>query len=148
MHDTNGANGVSGANGANAVNGTNGVNRANGSCCASTERSSHPLDPLTTSEIEAAVDVIRKEHGNLFFNTVTVQEPRKADMLAWLGDPAKAAKPTRVADVIALAKGGKLFEGLVNLDHGKQITWNAVDGEQPVVGPSPRRARQAVLKRH
>ena len=127
MHDAK-ANGVNGDHGANGVNGTNGVKASvNGAS------SHHPLDPLTGSEIESAVDLVRKEHGNLFFNAVTIQEPRKADMLAWLEDPEHKARPARVADVVCLNKGGKVLEGLVDLDVQKVTRWDSIDDEQPLV---------------
>ena len=117
--------------GVNGVNGTNGVNGAKSATNGTAAH--HPLDPLTASEIETAVDLVRKEHGNLFFNTVTIQEPRKKDMLAWIADPAHAPRPPRIADVVVLEKGGKTYEGLVDLDKNVIADWSTIEGEQPLV---------------
>ena len=113
----------------NGINGVNGVQAsANGS-----KHGHHPLDPLTKPEIEVAVELVRKDHGNIFFNTVTLQEPRKAAMLTWLADPDHATRPPRIADVVVLGKGGKVFEGLVDLDREAITEWKAVEEEQPLV---------------
>ena len=93
----------------------------------------HPFDPLTASEIEAAVAIIRKEHTSLFYNAVTLHEPRKAAMLAWLADPEHTHKPHRIADVVAIGKGSKVFDGLVDLHEQKILQWESMDGVQPLV---------------
>lgn len=93
----------------------------------------HPFDPLSESEIEATVAIIRKEHGSLFYNAISAWEPRKADMLKWLTDPDHTPRPHRVADVVAIAKGGKVYDGLVDLDEGKIVQWENVEGVQPLV---------------
>lgn len=95
----------------------------------------HPFDPLSEAEIDAAVTMIRKEHASLHFNAVTLWEPRKAEMLRWLTDPDHAPRPARVADVVALARGSKVYEGLVDLDEEKIIKWELVEGVQPLVRP-------------
>ena len=93
----------------------------------------HPFDPLTAAEIEKAVALISNEHGKLAFNAVTVHEPRKKEMLAWLADPDHTPQPPRVADVVAIRKGGTVHDGLVDLDEGKIMEWASDDGVQPLV---------------
>ena len=93
----------------------------------------YPFDPLSAAEIENAVSLIRKEHGALYYNAVTLWEPRKAEMLAWLADPGHAKRPHRVADVVAIEKGSKVFDGLVDLDEGKIVKWEHTEGVQPLV---------------
>lgn len=95
----------------------------------------HPFDPLSNAEIEKAVQVTRSEHGQLYYNAVTLWEPRKKQMLKWLADPESTPRPARVADVVAMAKGGKVYEGLVDLAEGKILKWDALDGVQPLVIP-------------
>lgn len=104
----------------------NGVTSSNGSSVK------HPLDPLSSAEIEAAVKIVAAEHGSLYYNTVALWEPRKADMLKWLDD-RKSPAPHRVADVIAYAKGGHVFEGLVDLDESKITMWTPLEGAHPLV---------------
>ena len=93
----------------------------------------HPFDPLTASEIEAAVAIVRKEHSSLYYNAVTLHEPRKAEMLAWLADPAHTNRPHRVADVVAIGKGSKVYDGKVDLDEQKILFWESEEGVQPLV---------------
>ena len=93
----------------------------------------YPFDPLSASEIEKAVQIIRKEHGSLYYNAVTLWEPKKKDMLAWLADPAHSQKPYRIADVVALGKGSLVFDGLVDLDEEKIIQWENTQGVQPLI---------------
>ncbi len=93
----------------------------------------HPFDPLSRTEIESAVAIIRKEHGSLFYNAVTLWEPRKADMLRWLADPDHTPRPSRVADVVAIAKEGKVYDGLVDLKEQKIVKWESIEGVQPLV---------------
>ena len=94
----------------------------------------HPFDPLSNAEIESAVQVLRKAHGKLAYNAVTLWEPRKKEMLKWIEDPTNTPRPARVADVVAIAPGGKVVEGLVDLKSGKILKWDTLEGVQPLVG--------------
>lgn len=93
----------------------------------------HPLDPLSTAEIDTAVSLIREAHGKVNFNAVTLYEPRKAEMMAWLADPQKAPRPARAADVVAIAPGGKVYDGIVNLNEKKVVQWKHTPGVQPLI---------------
>lgn len=93
----------------------------------------HPFDPLSGSEIESAVALIRQEHGSLHYNAITLWEPRKAEMLTWLADPNHTVRPHRVADVVAIGRGSKVYDGLVDLDEQKIVRWEFTEGVQPLV---------------
>lgn len=106
----------------------------------------HPFDPLSASEIEKAVSVIRKHpkccdpENQITFNAVTLWEPRKSEMLAWLADPRHGTRPRRVADVvlgIKNAERGKtrvIVDGLVDLDEERVVEWEeGGEGVQPLV---------------
>ncbi|KAK3682395.1 copper amine oxidase [Podospora appendiculata] len=94
----------------------------------------HPFDPLTASEIETSIAVVRKAHGtDVFFNVVTLHEPRKAEMTAWLAAPDSAPRPKRIADVVVIAVGGKVFDGLIALDEPTIISWEEAEGQQPII---------------
>ena len=97
----------------------------------------HPFDPLSAAEIEEAVALVNKEHGPLYYNAVTVWEPRKREMLAWLADPGHTNRPHRVADVVAIKRGGTVYDGLVDLDEGKILKWESTEGVQPLVRTLP-----------
>ena len=102
-----------------------------GSLAAKTEL--HPFDPLTAAEIQSAISIVKKAHGDVLFNVVSLHEPRKAEMTKWLQDSANLPKPRRVADVVVIAPGGKVYDGLVDLQDGKITKWELLDGLQPIV---------------
>lgn len=93
----------------------------------------HPFDPLTLDEIQSAISIVKKAHGELFFNVVSLHEPRKADMTKWLADPVNTPRPPRIADTVVIAPGGKVYDGLVDLAAGKITKWELLDGLQPIV---------------
>jgi len=93
----------------------------------------HPFDPLTADEIAAAVAIVRSEHSDLFFNAVTLWEPRKTEMMRWLTAPDSQTRPHRVADVVAIGRGSKVYDGLVDLTEGKLVKWELTDGVQPLI---------------
>ena len=93
----------------------------------------HPLDPLSTTEIDAAVSIVRAQHGNLNFNAVSLYEPRKADMMAWLEEPSTAPRPMRAADVVAIDASGKVYDGVVDLREKRIVSWKHTEGVQPLI---------------
>jgi primary-amine oxidase len=93
----------------------------------------HPFDPLSREEIAAAVAIVRQTHSDLFFNAITLLEPRKQAMLRYVAAPDTAPRPHRVADVVAIGRGSKVYDGTVDLDEGKILTWELTDGVQPLI---------------
>lgn len=93
----------------------------------------HPFDPLSETEIEQAVGIVREEHSNVFFNAVTLGEPRKAEMMKWIKNPEHTPRPHRIADVVCIGKGSKVFDGIVDLTEGKILSWEMTEGVQPLV---------------
>jgi len=53
--------------------------------------------------------------------------------MAWLADPEKAPRPHRAADVVAIAPGGKVYDGVVDLDEKKIVQWKHTEGVQPLI---------------
>lgn len=96
-------------------------------------RAPHPFDPLSEQEIESTVAIIRKEYSNVAFNAITLWEPPKAVMLQWVKDPEHTPRPHRVADVVCIGKGSKVFDGHVDLDDGEILKWSQTDDVQPLV---------------
>jgi primary-amine oxidase len=96
----------------------------------------HPFDPLSEAEIEHAVALVRKDHSDVFFNTVTLWEPRKVEMMEWIKSPGSVARPHRVADVVCIGRGSKVFDAVVDLTEGKIVSWKLTDGVQPLVSRS------------
>lgn len=103
-------------------------------------RAPHPLDPLIETEIEYAVAIIKREHSHIAFNAITLYEPPKAVMLKWVKDPEHTPRPNRVADVVCIGKGSKVFDGLVDLTDGKILKWEETPGVQPLVRTLSRNA--------
>ncbi|KAI0888344.1 copper amine oxidase [Annulohypoxylon maeteangense] len=93
----------------------------------------HPFDPLSLDEIQAAIGIVKKAHGDVFFNVVSLHEPRKAEMTKWLEDPANTPRPLRIADIVVIAPGGKVYDGLVDLSTGTITKWELLDGLQPII---------------
>jgi primary-amine oxidase len=93
----------------------------------------HPFDPLSNAEIETVAQIVRKEHGKVNYNAITLSEPRKKEMMKWLEDPAHTPRPARIADVVVIAPGGKVCEGLVDILQGKITKWTVLEGVQPLV---------------
>lgn len=92
----------------------------------------HPFDPLDGAEIETAISVVKKAHGDGLFKSVSLQEPPKADMQRWLADQS-SPRPARVADVIYVDHDGKAHDGLVDVGAGTLLKWEYVPGVQPIV---------------
>ncbi|KAI1338943.1 copper amine oxidase [Xylariaceae sp. FL0016] len=99
---------------------------------ATSDHLPHPFDPLSSAEIESAIGIIKKAHGDVFFNVVSLHEPRKAEMTKWLED-SSAPRPARIADTVVIASGGKVYDGLVDLADGKITKWELLDGLQPII---------------
>ena len=79
------------------------------------------------------VALLRKEHGSLHYNAVTLYEPRKAEMMAWVANPESAPRPVRKADVVVIAPGGKVYDGVVDLENNKIIEWQHTPDVQPLI---------------
>lgn len=93
----------------------------------------HPLDPLSVLEIETAVSVVRASYGSVFYNAISLFEPKKTEMLAWLADPEHSPRPKRIADIVAIGKGSKVFDGHVDLEEKRMIKWEETPGVQPLI---------------
>lgn len=93
----------------------------------------YPLDPLSEVEIEKAIAIIRKEHPDLHYNAVTLWEPRKLEMQAWLANPQVNPRPKRKADVVCIGPGSKVYDGIVDLEEERLVSFALTEGVQPLV---------------
>lgn len=100
---------------------------------ASGSAAPHPFDPLDADEIATAVSIVKKAHKDVLFKAVSLQEPRKAEMLKWLATPTEDLRPARIADVTVIAPGGKVYDGLVDVKKATIVDWQFLDGVQPIV---------------
>jgi primary-amine oxidase len=95
---------------------------------------SHPLDPLTPAEIEAAAQAVTTAAGlgpAARFVYISLYEPAKADVITFeAGGPA----PERQVKVVIRDRAERAsYEGIVSLDHAAVRSWRRVDGIQPPV---------------
>ncbi|BDA47955.1 Primary amine oxidase [Coccomyxa sp. Obi] len=96
----------------------------------------HPLDPLSAEEVVSAANICRayvaeKGLGAHRFNTITLSEPPKADLLAF----ERGGKyPTRMASVV-MTKPPKSnpIEMELNLEEGSVVSYKTVEGVQVAI---------------
>ena len=93
----------------------------------------HPFDPLSAEEIRQVVEIVQKSHNQVAFITVTLWEPRKQAMLEWLNAPSETTRPHRVADVVITGSGSKVYDAVVDLTECKILSWECMEGVQPMV---------------
>ncbi len=99
--------------------------------CATHGAASHPLDALDASEITATTAILRNA-GNADDKTliasITLQEPPKADVLAW----KKGAPVPRKAKAV-LRRNATTFASVVDLGKGEVLSYREIPGAQPFV---------------
>lgn len=100
---------------------------------ASTSALPHPFDPLCPLQIEKTTAIVRAAHGQLAYSAISLLEPRKKEMQAWLESPDTAPRPHRLVEVVAVAKCGTVFDGVVDLTEEKISVWNKLEGVQPIL---------------
>ena len=107
----------------------------------------YPFDPLNEVEIESAVALIRKRLEIVTFNAFTLWEPRKAEMMAWLKDPQNTPRPHRVANVVCIGKGSKVFDGIIDLTEGRVLSWSITNGVQPLITMEDLQIVEAIVRK-
>lgn len=99
-----------------------------------TEVVDHPLDPLSTEELENVASTLRTEglvDGRELYPLITLREPPKSVVLRWdKGDPVP-----RVAFAI-VKSGSRTFEATIDLVAKEVVSWTEVDGVQAGLLPS------------
>lgn len=96
-------------------------------------QSTHPLDPLTASEIERAVSIFRgvKDFPNsALFSTVQLREPAKESVINFR--PGNAYQREAFA-IVFDREGNRTYEGVADLRTAKIISWKEVANVQPPV---------------
>mmetsp|Transcript_44504 Transcript_44504/g.102865 ORF Transcript_44504/g.102865 Transcript_44504/m.102865 type:complete len:677 (-) Transcript_44504:165-2195(-) len=91
----------------------------------------HPLDPLTPKEIEAAAEVVRAHAGfDMRFDVIELLEPPKAQVRSWTPGAAflRMARTTsfRYSELGA-------YKAEVDLAAGKVLVWEHVPGVRPMI---------------
>jgi primary-amine oxidase len=88
----------------------------------------HPLDPLTTAEIDRAADILKRERNlpdDVLFPALTLNEPPKGQVLAGKSVPREAFA------VVFNHKTNKTSEAVVDLTAGHVTRFEEVSGVQP-----------------
>jgi primary-amine oxidase len=91
----------------------------------------HPLDPLSAAEIRATTEALaaaRHTDSESRFPWITLVEPAKADVLAW-----SAGKPFARRALAVVKQGPRTFEGVVDVDAKKVVSWKEIEGVQPSI---------------
>jgi len=99
------------------------------------KKGEHPLDPLTSKEIETTVNVLKKEgkyKDSLRFTEITLKLPEKQKVWAWKMEGKKKETFARKAEFIAL-DGKQVIEGEVDLSSKKLNSWNEIEGVHGMV---------------
>ncbi|PUU83272.1 primary-amine oxidase [Tuber borchii] len=107
----------------------------------------HPFDPLSNTEVEYVTAIVREKYGQLKYNAVTLNEPLKKEMLAWLADEENAPRPRRKAEVVAIDKSFILYDGIVDLIDGKIIAWEKLEGVQPMITLEDLQATEILVRK-
>ena len=91
----------------------------------------HPLDPLSSSEIDSAVAILRAQRKlgeKVRFESVVLNEPAKESVVS----PNGSAAVGREAFIILLDNDtGATHEAVVSLIEGKVTSWTHIPGVQP-----------------
>ena len=87
--------------------------------CTSTYAQSHPLDPLTATEMQTAVRILRENTNPtnpIFFNIINLKEPPKKEVLVW--QPGAPFRREAFINFYDYTKPG-MTEAIVDLKAGK-----------------------------
>ena len=110
--------------------------------------STHPLDQLSPAEIRSATAVFKASNvvdKEIIFNTITLLEPKKAELVAHLYRNGR--KPARVAQLVVIERDtGAVVEAEVDLD-SKQITnVSRLEGVQPLITMEDLRGTEEIIR--
>ncbi|KXZ45138.1 hypothetical protein GPECTOR_58g587 [Gonium pectorale] len=117
----------------------------------------HPLDPLNSDEIREAAAICRayaEQQGvdGLRFNVISLQEPPKAQLLAYTKDPSAGAPPRRAFCILQLPGLAGVIEAVVQLGAGKEpsaqpvVSWDKVEGVHALASPDDCFEAEAIAK--
>ena len=107
----------------------------------------HPLEPLFAEEIAAAAACIRAQAGldpNSFFETITLDEPSRAERAAF--NDSGSVPPRRAYVCCYERASNRTFRGRVDLDQEKLLSWEHVPGVQARIPPDEFDASDKIAK--
>lgn len=107
----------------------------------------HPLDPLSPTELAAAVKIITESYPSrqFAFNTVSLREPPRALMNNWLID--KTTVVSRDAFFVLIEAGQQgVFDGYVSLSSGKVVEFIHKPESQPIITAGDLASTESLLR--
>jgi primary-amine oxidase len=90
----------------------------------------HPLDPLTSEEIEVTTKILERDkdlHDDFTFHSYSQIEPTKEELKEWGGEPAERD----IFAVLRDKKDGKTYEAVVSLEKETVTSWEHIEDAQP-----------------
>ncbi|GAX83474.1 hypothetical protein CEUSTIGMA_g10899.t1 [Chlamydomonas eustigma] len=112
----------------------------------------HPLDQLSTEEIEIAASVLKAHAGaqnvlKYTFNVISLKEPSKSDILAYETN-SEALPPQRTAFCIihTQTEPSIIYEAVVDIEKREVTSWIKVVGSNPLATPDDCFEAEAVGK--
>lgn len=95
----------------------------------------HPLNPLTSKEIESVIGILKAEgkyKDSLRFTEISIKLPDKKDVWNWAMNKSNSSVFTRQAEFIAL-ENKEVIEGTVDLSSKKLLSWKKIEGVQGMI---------------
>jgi len=104
------------------------------------QSTSHPLDPLTPTEVQQCSQIIQKSQPTSTgwnFIWITLTEPEKQTFFPLLHRPNEWSRIPRRCFLVVIERGtGRVFEGEVNLNARKIERWGQLPpGKTPLYAP-------------
>ncbi|KAF5572242.1 peroxisomal amine oxidase copper-containing protein [Fusarium pseudocircinatum] len=98
----------------------------------------HPLDPLTTQEVELAARLIKDHAGTMKFkfNCITLKEPLKSEYIEFCIDNTQRP-PRQAYAIIVENRTSSVFQCVANLAHdmSRLVSWEHVPDVVPMLTP-------------
>lgn len=114
-----------------------------------TRSASHPLDPLTPDEIEAAYETLTDEYDigdESLCIKIELAEPPKDAREAYANGDDRPERRARI--VVRNSTDRKTIEAVVSLDERSVTSWEHIEGVQPSIAIEEFLACEATVKEH
>src|SRR5579871_3562707 len=93
----------------------------------------HPLEPLSTDEIAATVEILRRERGlgpRVRFVSISLHEPPKDAVLAF---PEQGPIERQAFVILLDNEQAQTYEAVVSLSRGTVLAWERIPDVQPSI---------------
>lgn len=99
------------------------------------ENSFHPLNPLTSDEIEKVLDILKAEdkyNESLRFTEISIKLPDKEQVWSWTDGDSDEQSFNREAEFVAL-DNKKVIEGIIDFATESLVSWEEVEGAHGMI---------------